>query len=436
MSRVVVVGAGLGGCLAALATARRDPDSSVHLVSVAPERYRYEPGTIDVLGYTGEDGPVERPFFGMRSLPGDHPYNLVGHRAVRDALEFFDELLEGDETLPYRGGHSRNALVPTARGGARPTSRYPEGMAAGLVSDQRKMFVVGFDQLTHLDAELVGDRLEGAVPYDVESTTVEFPVEPSTSPPFEELGRALDENRETGEGVPLREALADAVRPELDIEPRVGFPAVLGVEDHGAVRRDLASLLQAEVFEIPVGEPSLPGIRLRDRLFDLVEEAGIERIEGAVREVDAEDGLVRSVTVGSESGVGHSHTADAEDDGPGAVTVEGDTFVLATGGVAAGGLVGTREAIVEPVFGCPTTETGAPGDRSAAGPLGDHPFARAGVEVNDKLQPVTADGKPVYENLVAAGTALGGHNFVRERSRGGVAVVTGHVAGRQALDLA
>lgn len=422
MSRVVVIGAGIGGCLAALAANRRDPGTEVTLVSTAPERYRHEPGTIDVLGYTEDsERPVERPLIETRSLPEDHPYNRVGEHGVRDALDFFDDVFENDESLPYRSGRNKNTLVPTAQGSVRPTSRYPEGMRAGLVSDQRRMHVVGFEQITHLNAGHFADRLDAAVPYNVDSTTVRFPTEPSEHPPFEEFSQALDENRDTDEGVPLRDALADAVRPELDIEPRVGFPAVLGSDEHEAVRRDLESLLQADVFEVPVGEPNLPGVRLGNRLFELVADAGIERVEGTVTDFASSGDVVQSVTV----------DPDAEDGEQ--VTIDGGVFILSSGGVATGGLVGTGDDIVEPVFGCPTTISGGPVERSDSDPHGDHPFARAGVEVTGELRPAE-NGEVLYGNVFAAGTVIGGHNFVRERSRGGVAVVTGYVAGRRAVD--
>jgi glycerol-3-phosphate dehydrogenase subunit B len=421
MTRVVVVGAGLGGCLAALSAAKHDPDADVQLLSIAPERYRYEPGTVDVLGYTADkDGPVERPLVAMQSLEDDHPYRQVGEGGVREALEHFDELLEADSELPYLSGKSKNALVPTGFGSVRPVSRYPDGLSSGLVSDERPMHIVGFEQVTHLDAEFVANRLDAAVPYDVEWTTVNFPTQLEESPPLDEIGRALDENHDTEQGKPLREAVAEAVRPELDIEPRVGFPAVLGRDDHAAVRSELESRLHAEVFEIPVGEPSLPGLRLRDRLFELVDDAGIERIESTVHDFDAENGRVQSLSLDT-----------GEDSEP--TTIEGDAFVLASGGLAAGGLVGSGDEVLEPVFDCPISTPAEPREWSDPDPLGDHPFARFGVDVTPDLRP-TSSNQPLYENLFAVGSVLGGPNVVQERSRGGVAIVTGYGGGRQAVE--
>lgn len=423
MTRVVVVGAGIGGCLAALAAKEKDGNATVTLLSTSPERYQYEPGTIDVLGYTDEKtGPIERPLFEMRNLPEDHPYSLVEVDSVRTALEFFDDYLKNDDTLPYVGDKGKNALVPTLNGHVRPTARYPAGVAGGIASSQEPMHIVGFEQVTHFDAELAGDRLDEAAPYDVNWTTVEFPIEPIYSPPLLEMAEILDENRETSNGEPVRKAIADAVRSELDIEPRIGFPAVLGLNNHGEVRRELESLLHADVFEIPVGEPSLPGLRLRERLFELVDASGIERTDAAAIDFEADGDTIRKL---------HIDRGTSQDERE---TIEGDSFVLATGDVAAGGLVGTGDDVVEPVFDCPITVPDTRLEWSVPDPLGDQPFARFGVDVSEELQPVTTADEPVFENLYAAGTVLGGYNFVREHSRGGVAVVTGYEAGKRAAE--
>lgn len=282
------------------------------------------------------------------------------------------------------------------------------------------MHIVGLDCLSHLDAELAAERLDSSLPYDVTASTISVPIETEEKPPFEALGKAVDANDETDDGTPLRDALARAVRPKLDIEARVGFPPILGLSDHDAVRQELEASLQASVFEIPVGEPNLPGIRLRDRLFDLVTDAGIELTRASVDGITTAQKRVQSVTV-TESETGAEQSID------------GESFVLATGGVSAGGIVATGTEVVEPVFDCPVRYPADHGEWSAPGALGDHAFARFGVDVTRDLRPESSDG-PHFENLFAAGSVIGGQNFVAEQSRTGVAVVTGYEAGRNAVD--
>src|SRR5262249_51610361 len=100
-------------------------------------------------------------------------------------------------------------------------------------------------------------------------------------------------------------------------------------------------------------------------------------------------------------------------------------FVLATGGVASGGLEleldGTvRETVLDlPVAGVPT------GDRFAAGSLDPQPLGRAGLAVDEKLRPVDADGRTVYENVHAVGAMLAGAEPWREKSGDGISLASG-----------
>lgn len=425
MTRIVVVGGGIGGCIAALTAS--NAGATVDLVSTAPERYKHEPGTIDVLGKVERrDGPLERPLFGIRKLSDSHPYKLLGKDTIRDALAVFDDALVDDERLPYQSGGFKNALVPTPIGTARTTSRYPVGIASGLVSSDRPMRFVGFEQVPHFDAELAADRLNGSARNDINATTIECPIEVGEKAPLRTVAAALDENSETTDGTPPREALANQLRPELDIEPRIGVPALLGRDNHESVRKELESRLQTELFEIPVGEPSLPGLRLRDRLFEILEANGVDRIDATVTGVESDGDRVSGLRLASRE---HGKT-DHDDDRQ---QVTGDAFVLATGGLAAGGLVERGGDIVEPAFDCPVSHPDARLDWSMQDPFEDQPFARFGVDVTERLRPRGTDGFH-YQNLYAAGTVLGGNNFVRERSRGGVGVVTGYQAALNALD--
>src|SRR5690606_38704761 len=59
--------------------------------------------------------------------------------------------------------------------------------------------------------------------------------------------------------------------------PRIGFPATLGLADPTTVVDDLASALDAEVFEIASLPPSVPGLRLQNLL-----RAEITRLGGRI----------------------------------------------------------------------------------------------------------------------------------------------------------
>jgi len=415
---VVVVGGGLGGYAAALSAA--EADASVRLLVTDADRFAREPGVIDVLGTAPEEsGPVAYPFEAIERLPEDHRYSQLGLDAVRTALSRFDEAT----AERYRGGATeRNALVPTCVGRLQPAARYPAAMAEGLAGADSDTRLVGFDRVADFDAGLATNRLRSVLSADVEYSTIKTPYNVDKPPVVRTIAAALDDNRRNDEGTTTRESLANVLRPVLDTEPRVGVPAVLGVDEAPAIREYLESRLQARLFEIPLGPPSLPGLRLEATLTSALDDAGVtvER-DVTVTGVDASDGAVESVRV---SGSG------AEEP----VRREGSSFVLATGDVAAGGIRTERTEMHEPLFGCAVS---APAERTAWTDerfLGDHRAIRAGVTVDDELRPSPAEGDGSFENLYAAGRVLASSNVVQEGSAGGLALTTGDVAGRHAAE--
>jgi len=398
--------------MAALTAARRNPEADVTVLSTGADRFRREVGTVDLLGYLpGESSPVRRPLSRLGELPGSHPYRLVGSDTVREGLDLFDEVT-GDA---YDGGDDEaNALLATCTGELRPASRYPAGMARGLVGDRRDMLLVGIDQVTALDAYYLGDRLGETLPYSVGGVPVTFPLDVTDYPPATRIAEAFDD-RATVDGEPVLEAFLEAVRSVLDIEPRVGFPAVLGRRSHDDVRETLGDRLTVEVFEVPIGPPSLPGMRLGDRLRAALDDAGVTVETGEPGGYESEDGRVTAL---------HADTDE------GRTTYDADRFVLATGGLDGPGLADEGEGVHEPVFGCHVPQ---PADRTAwtdPDPLADQPFARFGVRVDPELHPLDGSEQAAFGNLHAVGSVLGGHNFAREKSRSGVAVATGYAAGR------
>ncbi|MEF8831291.1 MAG: FAD-binding protein, partial [Halobacteriales archaeon] len=147
-SDVLVVGGGLAGRMAALASARAG--ATVRLVSHKQSTLRQASGLVDVLGRVDGD-TVADPFGALDSLPPDHPYRTVGAAGIREGLAAFEAAV-GDA---YRGGHTdRNALVPTSGGTVKPTARYPASVAAGLASDDRDVLLVGFESVIDFDAPL------------------------------------------------------------------------------------------------------------------------------------------------------------------------------------------------------------------------------------------------------------------------------------------
>jgi glycerol-3-phosphate dehydrogenase subunit B len=415
---VLVIGGGLAGVTAAIAAARTG--ARTRLVSHKQSTLRNASGLVDVLGYTPDGaGPLIDPFDALDALPEGHPYSVVGPAAVESGLTLFDEIV--GET--YRGGHTRrNALVPTHGGTVKPTARYPEGASAGLASRPEDALLVGFEALADFDAPAAADHLAAAgVPFETRGVTVSFPGDLRADAKVTRYAHLLDRDADVeieGGTTGVRTALAEVVKPHLDGEARVGFPAVLGDDRPDEVRLLLEAELGADVFEVPMGPPSLPGLRLEDRLYVAAREAGV-RVEtgNPVVDVEAHDGRIEHVLVE------RTHQP---------VPYAADEYVLATGGLVGGGVDSDRSSVREPVFGCHVPHPEDRYDWSAERAFGEHPFARFGVVPDESLRPTDPDGAVEFENLRAAGAVLGGADFAAEKSGCGISLATGYAAGRNA----
>ncbi|QSG13958.1 glycerol-3-phosphate dehydrogenase subunit GlpB [Halapricum desulfuricans] len=413
---VLVIGGGIAGLTSAIAAA--ETGARTRLVTYKQSTLGNASGLVDVLGYApGDDAPRADPYDALAELPAEHPYSKVGADAVREGLALFDDAV-GDD---YLGNHSEaNALVATHAGSVKPTARYPRSAAPGLVSDDRDMLLVGIDSVTGFDAPMAADHLSAAgVPFDVRGETVRFPKSFPQDADVTRYARALDRDESVDDGT-VREVLADRVEAVLEDERRVGFPAVLGDSRHEVVRTELQDRLGVDVFEVPTGPPSLPGLRLEDALYDAAEDAGVRITSGnPIVDYDADGGRVEQVLMdrmGSE------------------VAYEAQQYVLATGGPVGGGIESDRGGVEESIFGLPVEH---PDDRYEwfeDDVWGDHAYTEFGVSVDEDLRPVAGEDAQ-FENLRAAGNVIGGYDFATEKSGSGVSLATGYVAGSEAGEL-
>jgi glycerol-3-phosphate dehydrogenase subunit B len=141
--------------------------------------------------------------------------------------------------------------------------------------------------------------------------------------------------------------------------------------------------------------------------------------------------------VGAETGGGRVEAVVTRPAGR-ATTYRARSFVLATGGFASGGLhVDSYGKVSERVFDLPLAgapDLGSP--RFLPDYFDDHPLNRVGVAVDDRLRPVDADGRLLYENLHASGATLAGALPWQEASGNGLSLATGYAAAAAILQRA
>lgn len=416
MLDIVIIGAGLSGLMAAYAAAQAG--KKVRVVSKGLGMLHWGAGAIDVLGYhpAQPDEVVKRPLSQIDALLDanpDHPYRLLSADERRAALDAFLALTE-EIGLPYVTAvtEGENLLLPSPAGAARPTYLAPQAQAAGDLSRDEPMLIVGFAGMRDFYPALIAENLQkqgyearaALLPLSLvtdrrDYNTVILATGVDGRKRYEELGRELKQ----------------IVKPN----ERIGLPAILGMDAHNQVMAALERRSGVPIFEIPTLSPSVPGVRLFKALRQKLWEMGV-RVEAGMEVVNAE-------TAGNE--VKYIETATSARP----LKHRASQYVLATGGILGGGFNSDVTGRVwETIFDLPLSIPQKRDDWFHAtflAPEG-HPVFHGGVRVNENFQPINGGDRPVYANLWAAGNALGDFDGIQERSLEGTAVITGYAAGK------
>ena len=465
MSRIIVIGAGLAGLVAANRLA--DAGAKVTLLTKGLGGLQLGQGTIDVLGYrpqrvtnpilelsqsfgsttpdptttipdptttipeptttipeptTTIPEPVEgsptqassssanvvsgsaNVGRGSANMSGElvHPYAVIGADAVHEGLAYLLKIVP--DLLV--GDAEANYQLPTAVGAIRPTCLAQPSMIAGHAAAGRRFVIVGLRQLKDFHPKLIAQNLARTdLPDGGRRTVRHLSVDlPAREPEVDSSGLTY---ARAFDDPAYRAKFASALKPLLAEGEIVGLPAVLGLKDANAWR-DVAERLGHQVFEIPLPPPSIPGMRLNEALTARATAAGVRLVPG-VRTITfrAADGRIAAVSIATA---------------PAPREFEADAFVLATGGFESGALaLDSYGNVTETLFGLPLA--GAEGQLIHGDYWGaEQPLFKVGVAVDAGMRPLDANGVPVYSNLFAAGGIIGGSSRWAEKSGDGIAL--------------
>ncbi len=413
----IIIGAGLAGLTAAWQASRGGIPTKV--VTKGWGATHWASGCIDVLGYHPIDTrkPLPNPLAGIQELVMEnpaHPYARLGVESLAQALADFQKLCQ-KSGYPLRGSLEQNWLLPTAVGAVRPTCLAPETMISGDLRIEEPMLLVGFDGYHDFYPHYAAANLEAqgfiasAVNIDLPSLRSRHRVDTMT------LARLFNQED-------FRAEVAEAIKPKLRDQARIGLPAVLGLNNSLEVLRDLESRLGRKVFEMPGLPPSIPGIRLHNLFVGEIQRAG-GRVEYGMEVLafnakpDTESSTITAIWTEAASRR-TPHRAQQ--------------FILATGGFLGDGFKVLHNGYAqEAVFDLSLFEIPHQGEwfQQSFFPEGGQPLFNAGIRVNEEFRPIDQNDKIIYENLAVIGASLGSSDLVRERSLEGVALASGFLAG-------
>jgi glycerol-3-phosphate dehydrogenase subunit B len=424
LADVVVVGAGLAGMAAAIALA--DAGARIEVVARGHAATHWTAGGFDVaapLGSTSPEDGIER-----LAARATHPYAILGHQvpaalaALRpilaaEGLDYAGELQDPlRATATAIGGTRRAAILPAAQAGAlipwAPGERLVVCGPAGFKDFWPDAIVASLRRATVWGA----DASDDVRPARIDSLVVELTgLDGRRNLSALDLARLFDDPRwRTG----ALESIARAIDRSGAARGggRIALPAVLGLVDHAAALEDATRILPLAPFEVPLVSPSVPGLRLYAAL-----RAALRRRGGKIQIGEP----VARIAVDGRRVTSVATTAAVRER-----VVRTGALVLATGGIAGGGLIAHADGrLKEPLLDLPVEAPPAE-DWLAIGPSdpAGHPLEAAGIRTDADLHPVDAGDRVVLDNVAIVGSLLAGQRYLSERCGDGVAIASGHHA--------
>jgi glycerol-3-phosphate dehydrogenase subunit B len=274
------------------------------------------------------------------------------------------------------------------------------------------MLIVGFDQFLDFSPGLIADNLnaQGFIARNVSLDLLSLKNQKFVTGMV--LARLFDQPD-------FRQDLVDTLKPMLGNIARVGFPAVMGLQNSTEVLKYIELFLGVPVFEIPGLPPSIPGIRIHNMLVSAIEEHhGVINNGMQVSHAQAEGNLIFTViTEAAARQVAH----------------HADNYIIASGGILGGGIITFENGYAqETIFNIPLSTPKSRIDwfndqfLSKKG----HPIHSIGLNVDNELHPVDDSMQVIYKNLYAAGNIIGNCDPIREHSIEGIALATGYKIGQ------
>lgn len=421
---IIVIGGGWAGFSAALEARRQG--ASVILIDRSPGATFLSSGAIDVAG--SEIQSIERNIQELVLLEKEHPYSILSQQMGEGAfLDFLREaLLKTLQSFPFPwvGDLERNRLQINSFGSLKASALVPEVMEEANVHNmnQAKILVVGIQGFAAFQSHFIKEALLDfqslqAVPYIqfVGNFDMEVPgLEARTSLSDFEIAQSLDRENCF---ISFAQSLLSYLQGK--VYTHVLFPPLLGVLNTTSILNTLKKITGLKIAET-LGSPiQIPAFRLRNAMNQILSDAGIQKLNGEVKSVTQQDMCVQSLELESNQKI---------------IRLQAKAFILSTGKYLGGGIVSTSH-FNEKIF---DAHLNIAPDKLASLLTEEDSFRlqkiwTLGLAPEISFRPIQKLDLKVYQNVFAAGSVLGGYDYIHGRCGAGVAITTGVLAGRNAM---
>ncbi|MGQ9647231.1 MAG: anaerobic glycerol-3-phosphate dehydrogenase subunit GlpB [Thermodesulfobacteriota bacterium] len=401
---LIVIGAGLSGLMAAKTAV--EAGAKTLIIGKGTGSLCLFSNTIDLLGSLPAGMKMSDGLGPWIKDHPEHPYSKLDCERIEQALFSFRSLF--DSHYPLQSIDQENSLLLTGAGTYRPTYLIPPTMTTGASLKKGKVLIVGFKGFKDFYSDYVADQLK--------CRAIVIPLSEFEGREMSATAIAKLMGRES-----FRKAVARAVKNQMKGESCIGLPALLGIRDSLGAKRDLEEKIGAEVFEIPILPPSIPGMRIFRRFKEWFIQRGVTFLLGH--------------SVSKAHVKGKSCEAIAVSHAPLSQSYSADRFLLATGRFIGGGLVADEEKIFEPLFNLPVMQPKSRDDWFSKSFFDHHAAHQSGILTDSSFQPVDQKGELLLDNVWIAGSILAGHDCVQEKSREGIEIATGYWAAKNAFQI-
>lgn len=250
---VLVIGEGLSGMMAAATAATEG--SRVTLISKGPGNFVLGSGCVDL---DGQD----------RAKLG-----LIDDR-LEPAVSFFLDLTSSADCAYSGGAHDRR-LVPTILGTFQEVSLAPRCLWQADPHNVSNVLVAGIANLPGFDANFLAERLSShcqrtGLTTSYRSEVVTLPHNPKHALTALEIASHIDRDDD------YRAALARALRPLIRDAELLIMPGILGLKSNDTDLVCFEEDIGCAVCELATLPPSVPGLRLLQRLERRLTQLGVD----------------------------------------------------------------------------------------------------------------------------------------------------------------